>query len=97
MLVVVQGDPLQLASTVVGLDILGPRHPKLHSLLVARLGFQTAPDSQVGQGGDRCPLGNVSGTTTDVMAMSLGPLLLVMSQGTIMSSVKCLGDHFFLL
>lgn len=46
MLVVVQGDPLQLASTVVGLDILGPRHPKLHSLLVARLGFQTAPDSQ---------------------------------------------------
>ena len=90
MLVVVQGDPLQLASTVVGLDILGPRHPKLHSLLVARLGFQTAPDSQVGQGGDRCPLGNVSGTTTDVMAMSLGPLLLVMSQGTMMSSVKCL-------
>ena len=63
MLVVVQGDPLQLASTVVGLDILGPRHPKLHSLLVARLGFQTAPDSQVGQGGYGCPLGNVSGIT----------------------------------
>ena len=71
MLVVVQGDPLQLASTVVGLDILGPRHPKLHSLLVARLGFQTAPDSQVGQGGDRCPLGDVSGTTTVVIVMSL--------------------------
>ena len=70
MLVVVQGDPLQLATTVVGLDILGPRHPKLHSLLVARLGFQTAPDSQVGQGGD------IFGTTTVVIVMSLGPLLL---------------------
>jgi len=47
MLVVVQGDPLLLSTTVVGLDILSPRHPKLHALLIDRLGFQLSPDSRV--------------------------------------------------
>ena len=48
MLVVVQGDPLLLSTTVVGLDILAPRHPKLHALLINRLGFQLSPDSRGG-------------------------------------------------
>jgi len=47
MLVVVQGDPLLLSTTVVGLDILAPRHPKLHALLINRLGFQLSQDSRV--------------------------------------------------
>ena len=50
MLVVVQGDPLLLSTTVVGLDILAPRHPKLHALLINRLGFQLSQDSR----GEQC-------------------------------------------
>ena len=46
MLVVVQGDPLLLSTTIIGLDILAPRHPKLHALLVNRLGFQLSQDSR---------------------------------------------------
>jgi len=47
MLVIVQGDPLVLSTTVIGLDILAPRHPKLYGLLVNRLGFQLSQDSRV--------------------------------------------------
>ena len=56
MLVVVQGDPLLLSTTVVGLDILAPRHPKLHALLINRLGFQLSQDSRGGQCLDPSPL-----------------------------------------
>eukprot|EP00092_Neocalanus_flemingeri_P009271 GFUD01009977.1.p1 GENE.GFUD01009977.1~~GFUD01009977.1.p1 ORF type:complete len:111 (+),score=37.83 GFUD01009977.1:195-527(+) len=47
MLVVVRGNPLASSSKVVGLDILSPRHPKLYSLIVSRLGLQTDPPDQV--------------------------------------------------
>ena len=46
MLVIVQGDPLLLSTTVIGLDILAPRHPKLYGLLVNRLGFQLSQESR---------------------------------------------------
>merc|ERR1712183_1264791 len=47
MLVVVKGNPLVSSSKLVGLDILSPRHPKLYSLIVSRLGLQTDPAEQV--------------------------------------------------
>ena len=53
MLVIVKGNPLTSSSKVVGLDILSPRHPKLYSLIVTRLGLQIDPTDQVGsQGGE---------------------------------------------
>jgi len=48
MLVVVQGDPLALSTSLTGLDILAARHPKLHALLLDRLDFTLGPDGQVG-------------------------------------------------
>jgi len=59
MLVVVQGDLTVKSCTVLGLDILAPRHPKLHNLVIGRLGFQTLSDSQVvvnlnGEVGEGC-------------------------------------------
>ena len=48
MLVVVQGDPLALSTSLTGLDILAARHPKLHALLLDRLDFTLGPGGQVG-------------------------------------------------
>ena len=39
MLVLVRGDPAFTKTEVIGLDILAPRHPKLYSLIVNRLGY----------------------------------------------------------
>jgi len=39
MLVLVRGDPAFTKTEVIGLDILAPRHPKLYSLIVGRLGY----------------------------------------------------------
>lgn len=40
MLVLVRGDPAFTKTEVIGLDILAPRHPKLYSLIVGRLGYE---------------------------------------------------------
>lgn len=40
MLVLVRGDPAFTKTEVIGLDILAPRHPKLYSLIVSRLGYE---------------------------------------------------------
>ncbi len=39
MLVLIRGDPAFTKTEVIGLDILAPRHPKLYSLIVNRLGY----------------------------------------------------------
>ena len=40
MLLLVRGDPAFTKTEVIGLDILAPRHPKLYSLIVGRLGYE---------------------------------------------------------
>jgi hypothetical protein len=59
MLVLVRGDPAFTKTEVIGLDILAPRHPKLYSLIVSRLGYEINSTTNVvsnsrGQVDDSC-------------------------------------------
>ena len=47
MLVLVRGDPAFTKTEVIGLDILAPRHPKLYSLIVGRLGYDINTNTNI--------------------------------------------------
>ena len=47
MLVLVRGDPAFTKTEVIGLDIMAPRHPKLYSLIVSRLGYDVNSTTNV--------------------------------------------------
>jgi len=47
MLVLVRGDPAFTKTEVIGLDILAPRHPKLYSLIVGRLGYDINANTNI--------------------------------------------------
>jgi len=47
MLVLVRGDPAFTKTELIGLDILAPRHPKLYSLIVGRLGYDINSNTNI--------------------------------------------------